>query len=337
MRSVYLYLFLFSSALVGAKEVTVSVTTPQLSEYTPTISVHGRLASKAQQKLSFKVSGLVQHVAVEEGQQVNKGDLLASLDQQEITAQQQQAHAVFTNTQDNLARAKRLYQQGLISNEMLNNAQTEFDVARSDLTIATFNLKHAEIRASGDGLVLKRYIEPNELVSPGQTAFLLSNQDAGWVLRGAVTDRHILNLHVGQSAVVTLDAYDNTEFDATVSETAAAADPTTGLFEIELRLQPTDKTLLSGFVASAKVFTDNTETVYLLPVASIVSGNKNSIDVFLLNSDNIARLATLQIAFIQANTVAVRTPLPANTRIVVNGASFVRDGMRVQIGAEGQP
>lgn len=323
-------LFVSDNSLASNVVNTASV---QYRDIPQSVAVFGRLAHKSEQKLSFKIQGIVASVSADEGQRVVSGQVLATLDQSEIQAQVKQATSVFNNNQENLTRFQSLYAEKVITQEQLQSAQTQFDVARSDLEIALFNQKHAEIRATNDGIILKRSIEQNELVNPNQPAFLISSEQHGWVLRVGVTDRDIVQLDEGNQANLHLDAYPDQPFSGVVSEIAAAANEQTGLFEVEIRLDKVSHKIYSGFIASASIVTSQTRRLALLPVEAMVSANGKRAEVFVLDDQQMVQKRRIALAYIQGNKIAIAEGLNDGENIVTDGAAYLRNGMSVDVAA----
>jgi len=299
--------------------------------YAKQIYVSGKLSNKAEQRLSFKIQGVIQAIHVDEGQRVSAGQLLASLDQAEITAQVRQAKSVYENSNKNMQRFSSLYRDKVITLEQVQAAQTQLDIARSDLQIAQFNQKHAQIRATSDGLVLKRLVEKNELANPNQTAFIISNENRGWVLRVGVMDRDLVRIETGNVARLKLDAYPQQEISGQVSEIAAAADPQSGLFEVEIHLNAPTMRLYSGFIASANIHSKQSEALAFLPVESMVSANGRNVELFIINNKRQAEKRQAQLAFILGDQIAIRAGLEEGEKVVSNGAAYLRNGDSVEI------
>jgi RND family efflux transporter MFP subunit len=299
--------------------------------YAKQIYVSGKLSNKAEQRLSFKIQGVIQAIHVDEGQRVSAGQLLASLDQAEITAQVRQAKSVYENSNKNMQRFSSLYRDKVITLEQVQAAQTHLDIARSDLQIAQFNQKHAQIRATSDGLVLKRLVEKNELANPNQTAFIISNENRGWVLRVGVTDRDLVRIETGNVARLKLDAYPQQEISGQVSEIAAAADPQSGLFEVEIHLNAPTMRLYSGFIASANIHSKQSVALAFLPGESMVSANGRNVVLFIINNKRQAEKRQAQLAFILGDQIAIRAGLEEGEKVVSNGAAYLRNGDSVEI------
>lgn len=332
--AIIIFLFLAStnsSANESQKGIPL-VKTESVEYQNVTIPVRssGVLENKTQQKLSFKVSGIIDQIYVDEGDVVEKGQLLAILDKSEILAQVEQADSVYKRNIANLKRFKKLYEQKLISSEQLQAAETLVDIAKSDLDIAKFNLKHSEIRAASAGRILRRQAEANELISTNQPVFVVSNTESGWILRLGVSDKNIVRIMLGSKANIKFDAYPDKLFSATVSEIAAAAGGMNRLFEVELELDPTNDMLYSGFIGRAEIEPTSSTNVAMLPIESIVIAEGRKGRVFVVDRDNNAVYKDVQIAFIQSNSVAIDSGLVDGDEVITIGSAYVQPGLAVR-------
>ena len=331
----FLFLLLSSvSSLLSAQQpLPVEVVQAQVSEYARSVHISGMLENKSEQNLAFKIAGLVRKVRVDEGQWVKKGQILAALDLEEIDAQVAKAESVLANAERNLARFQSLQGSNALSVDRLQQAETQVDVARSDLTVARFNQRHAVIRAPAVGRILKRFIEPNELVATGKPAFVFASSKTGWVLRAGVTDRDIVRLQLKDNAEVRFDAYPGEVFNATVSELAGRADATQ-TFEVELRLSGNNnsgeaRTLLAGFVGHAVITPANRQTVTLLPVSAMVKGQDDGVDIYTV-VDGKPVMRHLPLIGLDGGLLVV-SGLQPGTQVIVAGAPYVQPGRELHI------
>jgi len=346
MFSKYLLLVIFSSFFVLASAQadqsenmdsapTFLVETTKVN-YLPrgkNISASGRLANKSEQKLSFKTSGPVATILVDEGDWVKKGQLLAQLNQEEINAQVAQSQSVFDEAKRNTERYKALYKKKVVPVERLQSAETRLEVARSNLRIAKFNKQHSKIIAPDDGRILKRTIETNEMISPFQTAFVMSLSKGGWVIRSGVTDKNIVQINKGDTTAIQLDAYPDKVFKGQVSEVGAAADTRSHLFEIEITLNETQLRLHSGFISRLSITPSQQEPVALLPIEAIVEAKSTKAQVFVVNESKEVKQQDVEIAWLESDAVAIRSGLAEGSWVVTSGATYLHDGEIVSVGA----
>jgi len=297
------------------------------------INASGRLANKSEQRLSFKTSGPVAKILVDEGDWVKKGQLLAQLNQEEINAQVAQSQSMFDEAKRNSERYKALYKKKVVPVERLQSAETRLEVARSNLRIAKFNQLHSIIIAPDDGRILKRAIEANEMISPFQTAFVMSLNKGGWVIRSGVTDKDIVRINKGDTTAIQLDAYPGKVLKGQVSEVGAAADTRSHLFEIEITLSETQLRLHSGFISRLSITPSQQEPVALLPIEAIVEAKSTKAQVFIINESKEVKQRNVDIAWLESDAVAIRSGLTEGAYVVTSGATYLHDGDIVSVGA----
>jgi multidrug efflux system membrane fusion protein len=314
----------------------VEVVSVHYSEYAKAVRISGLLENKSEQSLGFKISGLVSKVYVDEGQFVKKGQLLAVLDLEEIDAEVSKAKSVLANAQRNLERFQSLQGKNALSMDQVQSAQTRVDVARSDLTVAKFNHRHAVIKAPETGRILNRALEPNELVQAGEPVFVFAPKKTGWVLRTGIIDKDIVRTQLGDKAELYFDAYPNQQFQAVVSEVAGRADAKTQTFEIELRLESASKekgkrNLLAGFVGHGRVYPTQKENLALLPLTALLRADGKQAEVYILDESDQAHLRLIDVAFIEGSRMAVRAGIQEGDRIVIQGAPYLSEGRSVAV------
>lgn len=297
----------------------------------PPIEATGVVATRDELRLSFKAGGVVQKVAVREGDAVRKGQVLAELDSTEIGAQVEQARQLADKAERDLTRGTALQADQVIPLEQLQNLQTQAEVARAQLRAARFNQQFASIVAPADGVVLRRMIEERELAAPGQVVLLIGRNDGGHVVRFAVADRNVVQLHPGDAVELRLDAWPAEVFHATVSQVAGAADPTTGLFQVEARIAAAKQTLVSGLVGRVRLSPGSSSaTLPYVPIGAVLEGNGNHAQVFIAEGE-VARRRDVEVAFITADSVAIRAGLKAGEQVIATGAAYLEDGGRIAI------
>jgi RND family efflux transporter MFP subunit len=210
-------------------------------------------------------------------------------------------------------------------------ARTQAEVARAQYQAARFNEQSATITAPGEGVVLRRLVEERENAAPGQVVLVLGRQDSGYVVRLAVADRHVVRIQRGDAVTLTLDAWPEEKFVASVTQVASAADPATGLFAIEAQLAPTARALVTGLVGRASITPGDTgQTLPHVPVGAVLEGNGEDASVFVVDGA-VARRRAVKVAFISGQGVAIREGLSVGERIVTAGAPYLVDGDPIDV------
>ncbi len=315
----------------ASKNINVRVVEVEEKALSFPVHTSGTLSSKAEMQLAFKIGGVMQRVYVDEGAKVKKGQLLARLDMAEIEAQVRQAKSAFEKAKRDLKRVKNLYADSVTTLEQLQNSETALEVAESQLNIARFNKKHAQITAPSNGKILRRFAEANEIISPGRPVFVLGSSDRDWIIRVSVVDRDLVRLQLGDSAEVVFDAYNGQKIPAVVSEIGETADLMTGTYEIEVRPDKISKKLVSGFFARVEIFPGERKTYQVIPIEALHEASGLDGYVYALDEQNQVRKTPISIARVFDDILAVEGGLENVNAVITDGNAYLQDGALVNV------
>ncbi len=311
--------------------VPVRVATVVTERVAPPIQATGLLASKEEIALAFKIGGVVSRVLVDEGRTVAAGDTLAVLDLREIDAGVAQARSAAEKAERDLARAQRLHSDSVATLEQLQNAETGATVARAELSTAAFNRRYAVIIAPSAGTILRRSVEPGELVGPGVPVIVLGSRSRGVVVRAGLADRDVVLLKRGDAAEVRFDAFPGQVFRGAVTEIAAAADAATGTYRVEVAL-PGAAALPTGLVGAVAFHPGATGSVALVPIESLLEADAGRATVYALSADGRRAVRRdVTVAFLAGDRAAVTAGLDGVRMVVTEGATYLDDGTAVRV------
>jgi multidrug efflux system membrane fusion protein len=291
----------------------------------------GTVAPKDEISLSFKVGGVIEHIAVDPGDVVRAGQVLATLDLREIDAGLTKARSAAEKAERDLARGRRLYADSVVTLAQMQDAETAAELARADLQAAAFNRRYAVIVAPSNGTILRRSAESGETVSPGTTVLVLGSRARGSVVEVGLADRDAVLVHEGDPAVARFDALPDIEFQGRVSQIAAAADPGTGTYAVEISLhQATD--LTAGLVGQVEIRPSNGAPTTVVPIEAILEADGAQATVYALSADGMrAERRRVTVAFIDGDRVAVARGLEGVSTVLTEGAAYVDEGSLVRV------
>ncbi|MFA9461119.1 efflux RND transporter periplasmic adaptor subunit [Thiohalorhabdus methylotrophus] len=186
--------------------------------------MEGRLEARRIVTLGAQVSGPMAEVLVDSGERVEKGELLARIDParyraalQKAEARLKKAKAVAKESSRELERQEKIYNRGLSARHDLQIArrdaardQAAVEAAQAEVRQAQVDLKHTEIRAPLDGVILKRNINVGEAVianlRPPMLFRVASSLDALDVVV-PITESQVARVAEGDHLEVTFPAY----------------------------------------------------------------------------------------------------------------------------------
>jgi multidrug efflux system membrane fusion protein len=253
--------------------------------YADTIKRTGKLDFKRTLNLSFKSSGYLTELSVDEGQYFEKDQLLASLDTTELLQNKNATFAQLLQAKREVNRQKKLLENALNSEQDLDIALTQVETTRAAYQIAFYNFEKAQVIAPFSGVVLNRYTELGELQSPGHEILKIAALDKNWVVKVALTGSEVSQVRLGQKVNVSLQALGVVIGE--VSKIPAIANTNGNMFIIEVLLP--NLTLKSGIVAGqiAEITIDFTSDnfVYRLPISALISVDDNGQAIVITKND----------------------------------------------------
>lgn len=245
------------------------------------VSGIGELQATLQINLQAQVMGVVKRVRVEEGQKVRRGDTLLELDRQAYEAQLTLARAQFQQMQLKHTRVETLYAHGLISSEEYEASKTAYEVAEAQFHQAQDQFDKTVICAPISGIVTRLNIKEGETVvigtmnSPG-TVLLVIADLSRMQARIKIDETDVVEVKVGQSATVYVDALPDTSFAGHVARVGympvanLLGTEQTGInFEVEIILDSTTQALRPGMTVHADIITARRDSVLVVPIQAV--------------------------------------------------------------------
>ena len=297
------------------------------------VNVSGVFTTDDETYLSFKTGGIVKSVFVNEGDKVNKGQVLAVLQLDEIDAQVSQAKAAYEKASRDFNRAKNLYHDSVATLAQMQDAKTGLNIATEQLTIAKYNLNHSEIRATGDGYILRKFVNEGQLVSPGMPVFQ-TNGDIknGWILKAGISDLDWSLVKTGDSAFVQSDVNPSLSIKAYVLRKSEGVDPYSGTFYVDLKIK-NDRSLkiASGLFGKAEIFPEYAEKMWLIPYQSLLNGNGNLGYVFVTNDLKKVSKIQVHIFDLEKDSLYVNRGLEGYKYLIVSGSAYLNNNSQIKV------
>ncbi len=152
----------FAAVLAGAGPSAAAP--PDAGARPGTFTVSSNLMVEQEVSVTTRVSGVVDSIAAERGQSVQKNQPLAVLDQREFNLDRRAAEETLAVSKADYERARELFQQGLASKAELEQKKARFELATVELERAKLVIDRSVIRAPFDGVVADRFVRAGEKV-----------------------------------------------------------------------------------------------------------------------------------------------------------------------------
>ncbi len=278
----------------------------------------GRLILQKEIYLSFKIGGNITQLNAQKGDRIQQGQLMASLDKNQLLEQISQAQTQYQRIKADLERLQTLYKEQNIGKlQEIEQLQTNLELAKSNLQIAQNNLKETQLYAPNSGIVLDKFQEMGETTSPGKPLFLISGAGENYVFEVSLTDLQVVQVKLNDAAEIYFSAYPQQPLKGNISRVSLAPNPATGLYEAEITFTNDALRLKPGFIGEAVIYTGTSQSMAFLPPEALIETNKNEAQVYVLDKNKKLTTRKVKIAKILDNEIAISEGLEGIEEVYV--------------------
>lgn len=281
LAGVFLLLSVSSFAQNISNE-SYQVTQIDVEPYIQVIKRTGKVNFRHTVDLSFKTSGFLTQLKVDEGDTFEAKQLLATLDTSELKADKNSAYARLLQAKRNVNRIQTLLAKKLSSQRELDDALTAVETTRATYRVAFYNLGKAQVFAPFSGVVVQRNTDLGELQSPGKTALEVAALEHNLIVSAALTSEEIGFVRLNQKVQVHIARFGLIE--GVISKIPAISNSLSHLFTIEVLLPETSLTrpLIAGQLAQILIHSQSHDFVYRLPIEALNAVNDHGQALILL-------------------------------------------------------
>ncbi len=306
--------------------VAVAVTAPSRGPAVEAVYGPGTVEPRVMLPIGPKVIGRLERLAVDEGDKVTRGDVLAVLAGEELAASVTEAEARVVYAEAQFNRASELYRTRAGSAATLDEARNALASARASLDRAREQLAEMRLVAPADGIVVRRDGEIGQLIGPSDTLFWLACCDTMRVT-AEIDEEDIAKVAPGQKVLIRADAFPGETFEGEVSEITPKGDPVARSFRVRVRLSGGAR-LMIGMTADVNIILSTREDALLVPAAAL-DGDA----VWVVEDDRLAR-RPVGLGVASDTMVEVTSGLADDARVVLHPSADFTEGRRVRVAPE---
>ena len=275
-----------------------------------------------------KVSGVVEELYVEEGDFVKAGTVLAKLDDEMIAVQLEQAKAEMRKQENNYERNQNLHEKQLVSTEVFQQVQFEYERQKAAYALAELSLKYTSIKTPISGVVAERKVKVGNMVLQNQDIFRVSGLDPIIAVLH-VPERQLERMKAGQRSVLKIDALGGLNFEGYIKRISPIVDSRTGTVKVTIEVKDSTGRVRPGMFARVKIVYDVHAGTTLAPKDGIIAEDRES-TVFVVQ-DSTAYKRTVVIGYTNTTHVEILEGLMPGDTIVTTGKGSLKDSTKVEI------
>ncbi len=303
----------------------------------------GRVDASVRADLSFRVDGKLAKLPVKEGDDVNRGQVLAELEPTDYQIIVNDKQAGFNRAQADYNRAKKLIGQGHISRMDYDRIEADYKSRLADLNKAKQDLSYTVLKAPFSGTIARRYVQNFEEVVLNEVVFALRDNTLLEVKINVPENIMLRITSNGEEAdedipvFASFDSVPGKQYPLTFKEISTKADDKTKTFLATYTMPaPKELSVLPGMTATvtadlSKELSSASQHVYYLPISAVTGDAKLGSRIWVVDEDTMrVHPRPVKLGEMKGSTIEVLEGIEGLERIIIAGAGYMADGMKIR-------
>ncbi|MEX1220669.1 MAG: efflux RND transporter periplasmic adaptor subunit [Idiomarina sp.] len=312
----------------NAESVPVRVQVAEESEFRDIIEALGTAQANESVVITAQSQELVESIYFDDGENVEKGDLLVELDSREEQARVQELEFRLQEAKRQYGRLQNLARENVASRQQLEEQDVLVKEITALLEVAETQLAKMKISAPFSGRLGIRQISLGALVSPGDVITTLDDVSPIKVDFN-VPELYFASLQEGQSVITRSAAYPGEQFEGEIRSIDSRVDPLTRSILVRARVNNEDGRLRPGMLLRVTLLR-SVDTTMVLPEKALIPIRDRQY-VYVINENNRAVQTEVTIGRRKPGVVEIINGIEDGDKIVIEGIVRLRDGVPVTI------
>lgn len=318
----------------GARGIPVETVKVGIDAVSDEVTAIGTLRSNESVIIRPEIAGRIAAIHFAEGEPVEQGQTLVSLDDSTHQAELADARATLNLTERTFKRLDELFGKGSTTARERDEALAKLESARAALQLSQARLDKTDVSAPFSGILGLRRVSPGDYVTPGQDLVNLEDIDPLKV-DFRIPERYLSSLTDGQEIRVGVDAFPDRAFEGVVYAIDPQIDPAGRSIAIRARIDNPERVLRPGLFARVRLIVAERPHAMVIPEQAIVPRGEERY-VFRV-VDGKAALTLVQLGQRRAGQVEIVDGLSPDDTVITAGQLKLRDGVPVTVLEESRP
>ena len=310
--------------------VAVTTVRPENATYVPEMQFSGTVQANREANLGAALPGRIEKIHFGEGEQVSRGDVLCELSAEMMT----RAQIEYRTIEKDFERVTRLLEKNSIPEQQFDHVKAKFEAARAMYELTK---KNTQIQAPFAGTVTDHLLKEGEVftfypsLDPGfshSSGIIRLMQLDPAKIEIEVSQKDLAAVHVGQTAVLTCDAYPDRTFTGRVSRVKERLDLSTRTAKTDILVDNPDRVLKPGMFGHVTLRFPE-KTALFIPRFAVTRQPGTGEDYVYVVTDGVAQRQVVKPLVALNDKIAV-TGIDAGDAVVLNGTTKLTDGSRVR-------
>lgn len=307
----------------------------------------GQVEAAQTANISTRVMGRITNIFVKAGDRVSKGQVLATISDEDIKAKRAQTNAMIAEAEASYAAAQKdfdrfnnLYKEQSATAKELDNVTLQFNSAKSRVEAAkqmrneiSAMLSYSSLTAPFAGVVTQKLAEAGSIASPGMPVLTIE-QSGILQVSAAVAESDISNIKLGDVANIQIKSTGKT-FQGKITQLNPSSQFTGGQYIVKINIPDADKKdVLAGMFVSVSIplktsVKATAEDMILVPLSAIVNRDELT-GIYTVGTDNTALLRWIRLGKTVGDKVEVISGLAKDEQFIVTADGKLYNGAKVK-------
>lgn len=300
------------------------------------LEIQGNVKTKQNILVYPEMPGILRKILVKEGQNVSKGQLLATIDDGGLSNQVAQLEATSQLAKTTFERQKRLWKQKIGSEIQFLQTKTNYEAQSSSLKQLKKQQSKAFIRAPFSGVIDDVIKEPGTVIAPGpgSEVFRIVNLSNMYV-EAEVPERYIASITKNKEVKVEFPVLGKS-VNSKIRQVGSFINPNNRSFKIEVPVANKNGNVKPNLTAKLQINDYTDEKAILIPQSIISENAKGEQYIYVVkdkktNNEAIAERLIIKTGKTQGDKIEVTKNLSADVEIIMEGARSVNNGQVVRV------
>lgn len=312
------------------KEFAIPVTVASIKRNSISSNFHttATLESRTEADIITRVTGIIEQLSVDEGDYVEKGQVLAKVDPRRYQLALDKADAELAGINQELQRLSLMAQKKLISAQASDKIKYQHQAAVAARDLAALDLQDSQIIAPISGFISHRYVKPGYFTQGYQKLFHIVDSTN---LQAIVylPEHQLSNVKLEQQANLSFSARKNQLYQAKIRSVSPVIDPTSGTFKVILSINNNKQELKPGMFAQIALTFATHNNAFTIASNAIITLD-NSSKIYLVR-DNKAIEVPISKGFIEDQLTEINGDVNEGDLVVINGQHNLKADALVEV------
>lgn len=278
--------------------------------------------------LLSKLNGTIAEVLVSEGDQVEKGSVLAHFEEDDYRITLATAESSYKLAQSEYKRDLSMFEKGIVSSAELEERKNRLETTRSAVEQATLQLRRCKILSPMKGTITKLFAKTGLQLNIADPVAKIVQLDKLKAVIG-IPESDVAKVAALETISLSIKALDNLQVQGVKHFLSPTPESVAHIYRLELKVANPSGTILPGMFVRAAIVKQQIGDAMVVPLYSVIS--RNDRHFVFIEKHGVAVRKEVQLGFLEGWKVHIKEGLHPGDRVLIEGQRNVEDGQKVNV------